>query len=526
MARIIDSANLKQKLNGQIEGFAAEQQLWIYNGMDCTVTREVLDSLQPQLDHETAKTYEFERLMCIPAMAMMRRGVLTSSAYRSELVGYFQKRMVKVQNVLDTMARAVWDKGLNYNSSKQLQEFFYDTMMLPPIYVSEKGVRRRSCNREALEQLEIYLYARPFIRAILSLREMKKKLQVLLAGIDEDKRLRTSFNVGATETGRWSSSHNAFGTGDSLHQVTEVIRRLFIADPGHILVSVDLKGAESWGMAGLSGDRKYLAACESGDVHTAAAKMMWPELPWTGDLRLDRELSEEIYYRHFSRRDMTKRGGHATNYIGSAWGIAKKLQIEQQVVAEFQRAYLKLFHGIDEYHTKTSEELVLGEDFGGNRGAPRQLRTPMGRRRTFFGRPWDDATVREAVAYRPQSLISDVLKLGMLWVYQELEPTFQLLQEGHDSILGQVPEARVEELVERALLLMTIPIKFRSGMEFAIPLEASVGYNWSKADPKRKRFKDGNPGGLVDWEDYKSGKATPKRESASLLDQRLSGILQ
>lgn len=530
MARVIDSANLRQKPNGTIEGFDSESQLWLYNGMDTPITHELAGKLALQLDGETAPIYKFERLMLHPAMAMMRRGILTNPHFRSELITYFMKQMGRVQYVLDSMAEAVWDHPLNYNSPKQLQEFFYGAMALPPVIINDKGKRKVSTNREALEKLELYTFARPFVRCIMTLREMKKKTQILKSGIEEDGRFRTSFNVGATETGRWSSSHNAFGGGDSLHQVTEVMRRLFIADPGYLMVNIDLKGAESWGIGGLSGDENYLDACRSGDVHTAVCRMVWPDLPWTGDLKSDRAIAEQPFYRHFSYRDMAKRGGHATNYLTSPWTLSKALQISLDAAKDFQRAYLKAFPGISEYQRQVAEDLQLGEKMGRgpnpNRAEPRQLRTPLGRRRTFFGRPWEDTTIREAVAYRPQSLISDILKLGMLWVYQELEPELQLLSEGHDAILFQVPESNAEELITSAQQLMTVPITYPSGVRFAIPLETSVGYNWSKADPKCKKFKDGNPGGLVDWEDYKSGKAEPKREGTSLLDQRLSGILQ
>ena len=34
--------------------------------------------------------------------------------------------------------------------------------------------------------------------------------------------------------------------------------------------------------------QKFLDACESGDPHTAVARIMWPNLSWTGDLKRDK----------------------------------------------------------------------------------------------------------------------------------------------------------------------------------------------------------------------------------------------
>lgn len=54
------------------------------------------------------------------------------------------------------------------------------------------------------------------------------------------------------------------------------LRELYVAEPGYKLVYFDLSQAELRLAAYLSGDPAFVAACESGDVHTATAQKLFP----------------------------------------------------------------------------------------------------------------------------------------------------------------------------------------------------------------------------------------------------------
>jgi DNA polymerase I-like protein with 3'-5' exonuclease and polymerase domains len=124
---------------------------------------------------------------------------------------------------------------------------------------------------------------------ILALRDIAKKIGVLKTSIDPDGRMRTSYNIAGTTTGRFSSSLSDFGTGGNLQNLEERLRRPFVADPGMKFAYIDLEQAESrlvgaieWN---LFGDGRYLDACESGDLHTSVCRLAWTELPWTEILK-------------------------------------------------------------------------------------------------------------------------------------------------------------------------------------------------------------------------------------------------
>ena len=398
----------------------------IYNGLDAGITLEVWQALRQELDREEstcearawqigARTnYSFERAMQGPALAMMRRGILVDQYYRWEVIAQLEARMSHLQNVLNEFSCAVWGKPLNANSHHQLKQFFYEVMKLPEQVQYVKGQRRTSINRDALEKLGIFFHAEPICNTIIRIRDLGKKVSVLRSEIDADSRMRTSYNVAGPETGRWSSSSNVYGGGTNLQNITEELRRLFIADQGYKFAYIDLSQAESRCLAFLCytlfGSTRYLDACESGDLHTLAATLIWPDFDWQGDLKHDKAIAETPFYHHFSYRDMSKRGGHASNYYGKPFTIARHLKVPQPLIESFQDRYFSAFPELQEYHKWCARELQL-------RG---QISTPLLTTRHFFGRVNDDSTLREAIAHVPQHLVGVLLNLALWRVWHHL----------------------------------------------------------------------------------------------------------
>lgn len=487
----IDTSTLNQ---AAIAGLPDHVRRQIYNGLDCCVTFEVFEKLSAELrqqnDPSARMVYDFERGMQAPAMDMMLRGWRVDPYERSNGIKLLESQRSRLEWVLNCYAHAVWGKNLNANSSHQLKEFFYKVMKLPEQFKNEKGVKKVSTNREALENLSGYFLALPIINCILAIREVVKKLSVLRSEVDPDSRMRTSYNVAGTETGRWSSSSNSTGGGTNLQNITEELRKMFISDEGYKLAYVDLEQAESRvvGLLVLAtiGDPGYLDACESGDLHTTVARLVWPSLGWTGDKKKDKEIAEQPFYRHFSYRDMAKRGGHGTNYYGTPRTMSKHLKVTERVMADFQCAYFTAFPGIPKWHRWVAHQL----------GVHQEITTPLGRRRIFFGRPGDDATLREAIAFCPQSVVGDLLNVA-LWRVWKFLPEVQLLGQIHDAIVFQYPEDREVELMSRALELTRVPVTL-GNRTLIIPSEAKVGWNWASQD-KKPFTPENNPNGLKKW---------------------------
>ena len=500
----------------------------VYNGLDCALTLEIFNVLEEQVlqsnDPTVSKIYSFTRGMQGPALDMMLRGFKIDQYQRRVAISALQQRKAKCEVVLDRLAKVVWGKGLNPGSPLQMKNFFYhapDGLRLPEQFKIEKGQRKVSTNRECLEKLQAYFYAVPIINAVLAIRDATKKLGVLTTEVDRDGRLRTSYNVAGTETGRWSSSGNAFGGGTNLQNITPELRRMFVSDKGKKLCYLDLEQAESF-VVGLlmwmvTGDSSYLDACESGDLHTGTCKLVWPTLAWTGDKSADKKIAEQIFYRGYSYRDMAKRGGHGTNYYGTPPTMARHLKVERQLMEDFQGRYFGAYPGLGgpagygpkrlTWHKWTAQQLSFHQ----------VLTTPLGRRRHFFGRPNDDATLREAIAYVPQSVVGDLLNY-ILWKFYNWREV-ELLAQIHDAIIFQYPEDQDQAILSKALPLARIPLTMESIVEpgkfrtITIPSECKIGWNWADETIKTslgKKIK--NPDGLIKW----TGKPDERRRLEGL----------
>src|SRR6056297_3139035 len=327
--------------------------------------------------------------------------------------------------------------------------------------------------------------------------------------------MRGQFKATGTETGRFSSSKNVFNEGLNLQNQNEYSKRMYIADPGCKLAYIDLEQAESRMLAafiyGLFGDSSYLDACESGDLHTTVCRMIWPELQWTGDPKLDRTIADSPFYRHFSHRDMSKRGGHGTNYYGKAPHMAKQLNVDTILMTNFQEKYFQAFPGIPEYHEWIIRTIQT----------TRTLINPFGRKRIFFNRTDADSTIREAIAHLPQSSIGDLMNLGMWKVWHKYKhKTLKLLAQVHDAILIQFPEEIEDELIPALLQLIPHPLQARDRQVW-IPCTAETGWNWAHVDPKMKLWSDTNPDGLKEFTGHDSRKRSENTQAKNRLLDRV-----
>lgn len=447
----------------------------------------------------------------------MLRGFRVDRMSRDAAAASLRTRIARLQDNLDRLSMAVWDRGLNPRSPLQLRAFFYEAMHFPEVKVGQKGEWKISTAREALEKLEnAYLHAVPFVSTILSIRDLGKQLQVFETDIDADNRFRTSYNIAGTETGRPSSSANAFGTGGNAQNIAPSLRYVFVSDPGYRLVNIDLEQVEARDVGFICGclfdDWTFLDSCESGDLHTSNARLIWPDLPWTGNLSKDKAIAETKFHRNFSYRDMAKRGSHLSNYVGTAFTAARHLKVPQPIMEEFQARYCRgrsadpargvgaispAFPAIPRYWQWVATELQTTH----------KLTNLFGRQRHFFGRPNDDATLREGVAFIPQSTTADRMNLGLYRVWKHM-PECQLLAQTYDSITFQVLDnPRQDDLIAEALERIRIELVSPSGRSYIVPGEAAVGWNWGKVSER-------NPDGLMKWRP-----GADKRERTQILQR-------
>lgn len=505
--RIIQTADLRPDTR-----LSQAENDWIYNGLDCAVTLEIFEEISQLLDPQTRATYEFSKSLQAPILEMNLRGLLVNQNARSRIYTKFMEQMGQLQAQLHELVTqgigAPFEPGF-WKSHTKLKNLLYDVMNLPSIKKRTDKGYVPTTDRDALERLSVHFLAEPICSHILALRDLEKKRQFLETGIDPDGRMRTSFNIAGTNTGRLASALSDFGTGGNLQNVDRDLRSVFVADPGMIFINCDLEQGDSRNLGALCWDvfveekgeqyaGGYLDLCESGDLHTQVSRMARPTLPWTDDPKNNRAIADQIFYRNYSYRDLDKRLGHGSNYLGTPVTMAKHAKVPKMEVEEFQRNYFRRVPCIPSYHDYVRKEIA---EVG-------SLTTLFGRRRRFYGRPTDSATIREAVAYSPQSMTAEEINIGMLNLFRS--GRVQLLVQVHDSILFQVPERDVNTIVPWALEALKAPLTLRRGRQFVVPTEAKVGYNWGDASKE-------NVDGSVKW---KGSEMRKRQEVSTRLDLR------
>lgn len=479
-----------------------------YNGLDCLVTHDVFAATHPQLDTHTERTYDFSRALQGPVLEMRLRGVLVDMVRRADVIDEICDEIEWVEGRLNQIVLdGVGMSEFNWRSNAHLQQLFYGELGIHPI--TKQG--RPTTDRSAREKLEPNPLATQLIRHINTLVELGDKLSVLRTEIDPDGRIRTSYNIAGTSTGRFSSSLSEFGTGGNLQNIEESLRSIFIADPGHKFCKLDAKSGESFCVGAIEWnlfrDGTYLDACESVDLHTTAAKSCWPDLGWTGDPKSDRAIADRPFYRHHSYRQCTKKVGHASNYNGKPPTIAEQTGIPINIVAEFQPKYFSAFPAHQRWQADVGDKLRrLG-----------YLISLTGRKRWFFGRRSDQSTLREAIAYDPQGSLADIVNLAMLKLWRMNIAT--VMMQDHDAITFMYREADEDRIIPILLDALVIPIPLADGRILRIPYDAEVGWNKGHVSPA-------NPDGLMAW----TGTADPRKRQPiptlmdSIVTKKLAGV--
>lgn len=477
-----------------------------YNSFDAALTLEIFDKIvadnfidtearliTPGRNAQPNIIYNFERALQAPVLEMMLRGWRIDPLAREDGTTKLERDVAKLDNILLQVAFAVWDKELNPNSTKQLKEFFYERLGITPITVSVKGEVKTPMDADVLEKLGDHFELRLIVNTILKRREVAKQLKVLQTEIDPDWRMRTSYNIGGTKEGRFSSSKSPEGTGSNIQNIEEELRRMFIADDGYKIACLDLEQADSrfigWYCGVLFNDWSYLDACESGDLHTTVARMTFSDLPWTGDMKKDREIAERKIHWDTVRQSC-KKLGHATNFFGKVYTMSRETGVPQRNVAQFVDKYFTAFPCISRLHQWCASELQT----------KMRLTNCFGRERDFFDRPEAEETLRKGLAFLAASATADCLNLGMWRTWKHLGRVVQLLAQLHDAQYFQFKDDAQHErgIIQRAAELMKVELVAPNGRRFSIPVDAKTGWNWAprwKTDEKGKRL-EANPKGL------------------------------
>jgi DNA polymerase I len=410
------------------------------------------------LDKKLETIYSEVELPLAPILYKMERaGLKVDPKVLADLSNYIGQELHKLTVQIYQLA----GREFNIGSPKQVGEVLSDLN----IDMGRKtSTGRVSTSKAVLEELA-QQFELP--RLIIDYRELDKLKSVytdaLPHQIATDGRIHCQLNQTVAATGRLSSSDPNLQNIPIRSEMGRRIRRAFVAEQGHKIISADYSQLELRLLAHITQDPVMLEAFQKGeDIHARTARLVF-------GARTDEELKEA--------RRFAKIVNFAIAYAIEPWGLSQRVGISRQEAKKVIQDYYNTYKGVRRY---MEEVPIRAREHG-------YVRSIYGRIRPLPGISDRNANIRkaaerEAINMPIQGTASDIVKIAMLKVDEELKRhalETRLLMQVHDELLLEVPEreiAKVTELVKHEM---------ETAVSLDVPLVADVGVgeNWMDAKP-------------------------------------------
>ena len=374
----------------------------------------------------------------------------------------------RIDEELYKLARRIYElsgEEYNINSPKKLGEILFDKMGL-----TTETLRRTSktkAHSTAFEVLEELGQVHELPRLVLEWRGLMKLKGTYIDALPqlvnpETGRVHTCFNQAVAATGRLSSSDPNLQNIPIRSELGREIRRAFVAERGHVLISADYSQIELRVLAHLSGDEALLEAFTHNiDIHDRTALKVFG--PNSG-------LSE-----HELRR-RAKIINYALLYGKQAFTLAKDIGVSREEAQSFIDAYFAGFpsvrafiDGIIESGRQTG---VVKTMFGRRRLVP-DLNNRNGQVRA--------AAERAAVNMPIQGTAADILKKAMIDVHGALPAVAggraRMILTVHDELLFEAPQEAADEVASAVRELMESAVT----LNVPVTVDVGIGENWKEA---------------------------------------------
>jgi DNA polymerase-1 len=389
-----------------------------YAGMDVILTARLFPKLRQEIKRQTMDhlvKYEHQILMLVADME--RRGMRIDIEYAKRLVEDMTKEEHRNIDIVKSFGVA------NHNATKDvaagLQALgvkLLETTNSGALKV-DKTILNAICDDEDAGD------ARVLAQAVMAAKNNAKwrdsYVTASLASMDSDGRVHPKINSLQARTGRMSINNPPL---QQLPSGGDAIRRMFLAEDGCRMASIDFSGVELRVLAALSQDPVMLKVFKEGaDLHQTTA----------------------------DNTGVTRKVAKTVNF-GKVYGAGPKTLARQSgLTVEEAQKVCDLFDSTYQGVTKFSHQLA----FPVKKGQRSYVVTHTGRKL-----PVDEERPYAALNYCIQSTARDVLGRAMLKVRDAGLWDYAVLPI-HDEILFSFPEDKAEELCREAGVVMEMILK-------------------------------------------------------------------
>ena len=434
-----------------------------YAAEDADVTFRLYKKFYKSLKEERMiNIYEIFEKPMIQILAFMEiQGIKIDNKFLKILSSKFEKKIDKIQKEVFKISK----KEFNIASPKQLGEILYNDLKIADLKKTKKGSFATSAS--VLEDLAFK--GHKFPQLVLDWRQISKLKNTYSDSLPEhtnpnSKRVHTSFLLAATNTGRLASSEPNLQNIPIKSEDGKDIRKAFIAEKDHVLISADYNQIEMRILADLADVKELKKAFKNNeDIHSLTASQIF---------------NIDIKKVNHDQRRKAKAINFGIIYGISQYGLAKQINVSNYEAEEFLNSYFAKFPEIKVYMDQTIK-------FCRKSGYVNNI---FGRRSHFLNINDKNFNVRNfqeraAINAPIQGSAAEIMRLAMIRLDKRLkeeknQKTRMLLQI-HDELIFETHRDEVKRISEIIIEEMTSVSK-SDQHSFSIPLtvDLNTGDNW------------------------------------------------
>jgi DNA polymerase-1 len=352
-------------------------------------------------------------------------------------------------------------RKFNLNSPIQLREILFTELKLPV-----KGIKKsKSGHSTDADTLEKLASAHPLPRMLLEFRALAKLKSTYADALGQlidpaTGRIHTTLHQAIAATGRLSSSDPNLQNIPTRSEAGRRIRRAFVAQTDHVLLSADYSQIDLRVLAHLSGDPTLVEAFQQGeDIHTRTAM----EVLGVPAGKVDAEA-----------RRLAKVINFGIIYGMGATRLAGELGISLAEASDYIKRYFERLAGVSAWFKETLDRArkdgYVTTMFGRRRYLP-ELNAPVGGARA--------QAERIAINTPIQGSAADLIKVAMIGLHRQIQQRkidAAMVMQVHDELLIEVKKEALPEAAEVAkqemegVATMRVPLK----------VELKWGSNWAE----------------------------------------------
>ncbi len=452
----------------------------VHNCADVRLNAIAWRRMQPDLGPEQ-KVYKGDMAVAEVCRSMMRAGFQFDDKLAEELSGQLKAR---AGALLGQMRTLLGKRDFHPARPSDVREALFGKLQIRPTVITNTGLASTASGPlEAIKNPETV--AGKLASLILRWRATQKTRATFIEGVRpySDGRIHPGWKAFGTVSGRLSCSRpNIMNLPRWSRSLEDRVRELYVAGPGCELVYFDLSQSEMRMAAYASNDENFIASCESGDVHSSNAKILFPDAREV----LDRDPKGKKCPRHGESgsakaecacgvpfRSVAKNAGFGVLYQADSETIFKFLLSKgfDVTLRDVEAMFNEIHKVYARYYQFCDENMMFCKQHG-------HLRAIFSGRVRWLG--WFPS-ITDVANYKIQSGIADLMNDRIVRIAQRLPRGARLVAQVHDALIIEAKRGRVANDTEKLVReLWDEPIVMpHTDRSWKMPIDLKRGARWS-----------------------------------------------